>query len=189
MTAVAWLLLGNNAYTLPGPVKAELDKITDRGKLLAEYDEAAWQASDAVTEAHPVEGRVERYIARRAEAGWVVDFGRISATGDKFLVAYEAVQTGNTAQFKVRSFDPAHEDTGWNLAAAKAATAATTDFGRMDRPYNIAVLPAEHAGMYVYLYPAQIKADTYPLGGRCTLPDLAGRYQDHGEAPNAQNYH
>jgi hypothetical protein len=38
------------------------------------------------------------------------------------------------------------------------------DFAGASRPYNIAVLPAEREGMYVYLYPAQVKAGVYPLG-------------------------
>jgi len=105
-----------------------------------------------------------RYIARKTEAGWVVDFGRLNATRDKFLVAYEAVQTGSLTQFTVRSFDPVREDAGWNLAAAKAVEAATQDFGATARPYNIAVLPAKHKSLYVYLYPAQVKEGVYPLG-------------------------
>ena len=41
------------------PSEAELAAITARGVLLAEYDTAAWQATDAVQAAHPVEGRVD----------------------------------------------------------------------------------------------------------------------------------
>jgi hypothetical protein len=105
-----------------------------------------------------------RYIARKTEAGWVVDFGRLNEAGDKFLVAYEATQTGSSARFEIRGFDPMREDTGWNLAAAKGIETAMRDFHGADRPYNIAVLPAERDGMYVYLYPAQVKAGVYPLG-------------------------
>ena len=143
---------------------AELAAITERGVLLAEYDTAAWQATHAVKTAHPVEGRVGRYIARKTEAGWVVDFGRLDKTEIKFLVAYEAVQVASPARFEVRGFDPTREDTGWNLGAAKGIETAMRDFGRASRPYNIAVLPAEHESMYVYLYPAQVKAGVYPLG-------------------------
>src|SRR5208283_4444067 len=109
----------------------------------------AWQATDAVKAAHPVEGRLGRYIARKTEVGWVVDFGRLNEAGDKFKVAYEAVQTGSPAKFEVRSFDPAREDVGWNLAAAKGIQAAMRDFAGTSRPYNIAVLPAEREGLYV----------------------------------------
>jgi len=108
------------------------------------------------------EGASKRYIARKTEAGWVVDFGRLSTAGDKFLVASEAVQAGE--QYTVKSFDPAREDTGWNLAAAKGIETAAQDFHGADRLYNVAVLPEESGGMYVYLYPAQVKASVYPLG-------------------------
>lgn len=146
------------------PSEAELGAITARGILLAEYDTAAWQATDAVQAAHPVESRVCRYIARKTDAGWVVAFGRLNEGGDKFLLAYEAVQTANVAQFEVRTLDPVREDTGWNLAASKGIEIAMRDFGRTGRPYNVAVLPAENEGVYVYLYPAQVEAGIYPLG-------------------------
>jgi hypothetical protein len=115
-----------------------------------------------VKTAPPVESRVGRYIARKTDAGWVVDFGRLNEAGDKFLLAHEAVQTGNAAQFEVKSFDPVREDTGWNLAAAKGIETAIKDLGGTSRPYNVAVLPAEHEG--VYLYPAQVETGVYPLG-------------------------
>ncbi|MGA7896316.1 MAG: hypothetical protein WCA49_24075, partial [Candidatus Sulfotelmatobacter sp.] len=110
------------------PSKAELAAITARGVLLAEYDTAAWQATDAVKTARPVDGRMGRYIGRKTEAGWVVDFGRLNETGDKFLVAYEAVQTAGLSKYEVKGFDPAKEDTGWNLAAAKGIENAVRDF-------------------------------------------------------------
>jgi len=103
-----------------------------------------------------------RYIARKADAGWVVAFGRLNQAADKFLVAYEAVQA--PAKYEVKSFEPAREDTGWDLAAAKAIETAMRDFGGTTRPYNMAVLPADHESLYVYLYPAQVTAGVYPLG-------------------------
>ena len=146
------------------PAEAELAAITARGVLLAEYDTAAWQATDAVKAAHPVKGRMGRYIGRKTEAGWIVDFGRLNETGDKFLVSYEAVQTAGLSKYEVKGFDPAKEDTGWNLEAAKGIENAVRDFRAADRPYNIAVLPAEHESIYVYLYPAQVKEGVYPIG-------------------------
>ncbi len=146
------------------PSAAELAAITERGRLLAEYDAAAGRATDAVLATHPKEGPSNRYIARETEVGWVVDFGRLNATGDKFLIVREAIQAVSMAQFTVRSFDPAREDTGWNLVAAKGAETAMRDFHGADRPYNLAVLPARDGGMYVYLYPAQVKEGVYPLG-------------------------
>ena len=96
--------------------------------MLAEYDTAAWQATDAVTAAHPKADSTGRYIARKTLAGWVVDFGRLNGTEDRFLVVYEAVQTGSPTHFEVRSFQPMREDTGWNLAAAKGIETAKRDF-------------------------------------------------------------
>lgn len=147
------------------PSDAALAAITARGVLLAEYDLAAWQSTDAITATHPSEGLIERYIARKTDAGWVVDFGRLNASGDKFLVAYEAVPTGSPARYEVKSFTPVREDVGWNLSAARAVELVTKDFGPTTRPYNIAVLPGDAGSLYVYMYPAQVKAGVYPLGG------------------------
>jgi hypothetical protein len=161
---IALLFLVGEASASSKPSKVELGAITARGVLLAEYDTAAWQATDAVRAIHPVEGRLGRYIVRKTEAGWIVDFGRLNQAQERFLVAYEAVQLVDSAQFEVKSFDPAREDTGWNLAAAKGIETAMRDFGGTSRPYNIAVLPADRESMFVYLYPAQVEKDVYPLG-------------------------
>jgi len=150
----------------PGkPSAKELADITARGILLFEYDQAAWHATDAVQASHPAEGKVKRYIARKTASGWVVDFGRISPGNDKFLVAYEAVQSGRPEHFGVTAFLPEREDGDFNLAAAKAIDLATQDFGRANRPYNAAVLPTGAEGLFVYLYPAQVKQEVFPLGG------------------------
>jgi hypothetical protein len=146
------------------PTSGELIAITERGRLLAQYDAAAWRATDAVLATYPKTDPSGRYIAHETGAGWLVDFGRLNSTSGKFLVDYEAVQTGSPARFVVKSFNPAREDTGWNLAAAQGIETATADFGETDRPYNIAVLPAEHGSMYIYLYPAQVEVGVYPLG-------------------------
>lgn len=152
------------ASATPRPSAAELAAITARGRMLAAYDTVAWQATDAVMATHPKADPSGRYIAHLTETGWVVDFGRLNGAGDKFLVGYEASQVSGSGRFEVKSFNPERADVGWNLAAAKGVETATKDFGGMDRPYNIAALPRTSGGMYVYLYPAQVKAGVYPLG-------------------------
>ena len=158
----ALFLFATGARASTSPSVAELAAITKRGRLLAEYDAAAWHASDAVLATHPKEGPSNRYIAQKTERGWVVDFGRLNATNDKFLVVFEAVESGG--QYTVRSFHPVREDSGWKLAAARGIETAKRDFHGADRPYNVAVLPAEGEGLYVYLYPAHVTEGVYPLG-------------------------
>jgi hypothetical protein len=160
--SVAVLMFAPRAGAASKTSTAELTAITERGRLLAEYDAAAWHATDAVLATHPKEESPGRYIAQKTTSGWVVDFGRLSASGDKFLVVHEAIQEGD--QYTVKSFDPAREDAGWNLSGAKAIETAMHDFQGANRPYNVAVLPAQDRGMYVYLYPAQVKEGVYPLG-------------------------
>jgi len=149
----------------PAPSAEELASITARGIMLAEYDQAVWHATDAVQATKPPDGLVNRYIARKTADGWVVDFGRLNADNDKFLVAYEAVVADVPTGFKVNRFDPERQDVNFDLVAAKAIELALRDFGGANRPYNVAVLPADAGNLFVYLYPAQVKDGVYPYGG------------------------
>lgn len=45
------------------PSKTELAEITERGRQLAEYDGAAWHATDAVLAMKPSERSVARHLA------------------------------------------------------------------------------------------------------------------------------
>jgi hypothetical protein len=166
LVLVALAVLGSrNASASVLPSSAGLAAISERGRLLAAYDWVAWHATDAVVAAHPKADPTGRYIARKTDVGWVVDFGRISTVGDAFLVVGETTQIGGSAKFQVKTFDAVRRDTGWNLSAARAIETASGDFGETNRPYNIAVLPAGAGGLYVYLYPAQTDGAVYPLGG------------------------
>jgi len=162
------LAIHAHAQSSPRPSDKELADITARGLLLADYDEAAAHATDAVQAAHPPDGAVTRYIAHKTANGWIVDFGRLNPERDKFLVAYEATQNAGPL-FNVTKLEPEREDTGFNLAADRAIGLALKDFVGATRQYNVAVLPASPdagpAGLFVYLYPAQVKDGVYPYGG------------------------
>lgn len=145
--------------------KAELAEITERGRQLAEYDIAAWHATDAVLALKPAEGSIARYIAKKTDNKWTVVFGRFNERRDRFLIVYQANQGANSKEFKVKKFDVPEENAGYYLYAAKAIETALADFRGEKRPYNIAVLPAASNQMYVYVLPAQTKQNIYPLGG------------------------
>ena len=145
--------------------KDELDAITERGKELAAYDVAAWYGSDAVTALSPPEGSVQRYIAKRADKGWVVEFGHFNEAGDKFLITYEAIQGATPKEFKGSKVEPPREDTGFYFHAAKAIGTAIKDFKAEQRPYNAAAIPTKSDQFYVYLLPAQTEDGVFPLGG------------------------
>jgi hypothetical protein len=145
--------------------EAELARITERGRNLAEYDVAAWYATDAVMPLKPEEGSVVRYIAKQTDHGWTVAFGRLNDTRDKFLISYEAVQGSTPKEFKAVKVGPPKEDVGFFLFAARALDVALADFKGEPRPYNVAVLPAPSNQLYVYVVPAQTADGIYPLGG------------------------
>jgi hypothetical protein len=157
------------SISLAGKKKPELDPVmpdvTDRGRVLFEYDQAAWHASDTLQATQPPAQSLGRYIARKSDAGWEVAFGHLDDGRDKFVVAYEATEGATLQEFTVKKLDPPEEDTSFFLFAARAIDTALHDFKGEKRPYNAAVLPAPLNQLYVYIVPAQTENGVYPIGG------------------------
>lgn len=145
--------------------REQLAEISARGRMLAEYDEAAWHATDAVMSTHPKQDNDTRFVCRKADARWTCVFGRLAA--DKLLIDYEALQGTSAKEFQVKHHEPPMEDTGFFFAAVRAMMTAGNDFQKTaeKRPYNPTVLPAASGQFYVYMVPAQTKKGIYPLGG------------------------
>lgn len=101
----------------PDPVMPD---VTARGRALCEYDQAAWQATDAVQALHPPAQSVGRYIVLKSDTGWTVAFGHLNDHRDRFIIGYEATQGATLQEFAVKKLDPPTEDTSFYLAAAKA---------------------------------------------------------------------
>jgi hypothetical protein len=156
--------LSVNAQRSSPPAEAELQAITERGRQLAAYEVAMFQATAAVAELKPAEGSIVRFVAQKSEIGWQVVFGRISENKDKFLINYEAIQIPG-ANFVAKRYKKPKEDTGFYLFAATAMETAVLEFVAENRPYNVAVLPGPSEQMYVYIIPAVVKPGVYPLGG------------------------
>jgi hypothetical protein len=149
--------------------KAELAAITERGRMLADYDFAAWHASDALQAVQPKAGSIVRYIAHKTKEGWTVAFGKLNDSRDAFLVAYEASSAQEPEEFLVKTIDPPRADKGFFLFAARAIDTAlqapVKEIERQRRPYNVAVLPAPDQQLWVYVMPAQTDPGVWPLGG------------------------
>lgn len=161
---IAVALISPAAEKRKKPSPAELAEITARGRMLAEYDNAAWHASDAMMALKPEKGSIERYVGRKTDEGWVVVWGRFNEAKDKFLVVYEALRQSPSSKFTVKKPDPIREDTDFFLRAARAIAAVLQDFRGEQRPYNVSILPAGEQ-WHVYVLPAQTKPDVYLLGG------------------------
>jgi hypothetical protein len=171
LLAAAALAVGSNGWCDEKPTEKELAATTERGRVLSEYDRAAWHATDAVQTANPKTAEGQHILARKENGRWTVMFGALNADKTKFLISHEAGQLEKRRDFTVSNDEPARQDEGFYLFAARALELALVDFGKATRPYNVAVLPAtqaegkEQQGLYVYLYPAQTKVGIYPLGG------------------------
>jgi hypothetical protein len=75
-TAVTMLLLVSSSLLLAQkaelenkvPTRAELQAVTAHGKMLAEYDVAAWHATDVVHDLKPEKGSTRYYIAKKDDS-------------------------------------------------------------------------------------------------------------------------
>lgn len=161
------LLIATSASTqVKAPTADSLNAISTRGRLLAEYDQAAWHATDGVLAQRPAAGSIQGYVGLKQAGRWIVAFGRLSADSNSFLIAYEARQSVTKPDsFTVTRLEPARVDTSEFLRPARALYTARADFGTPGRRYNAAVLPAREGGWHVYLMPAQTQARIFPLGG------------------------
>lgn len=154
------------ATQVPPPTAEELAAITERGRRLYAYDQAAWHATDAVEMANPRTVEGQRYIAKEEDGRWRVAFGKLNPERNQFEISYEAIQQREQKkEFAAQKAMPGRVDTGFFLFAARAMEMALRDFGEPPRPYNIAAMTAPAGQLYVYVYPAQTKAQVYPFGG------------------------
>lgn len=164
-------LLAGNAAVGQGshrsvPSDSLLGAISRRGRLLAAYDAAAWHGTDAVVALSPKKGSFYTYLAYQASDGWVVSFGRLTASRDTFLIAYQATQTGAVDSFSAMAFNPPRATVGFERDAAVAIAVVPVDSLKLTRTYNVAILPAEAARQFwIYLTPAPTRAGITPLGG------------------------
>lgn len=150
--------------TSPGS-EVELAAITERGRNLYAYDQAAWHSTDAVEALMPTAGSFDSYVAQEKDKKWEVMYGKLNSEKDTYLIVYEAKQGNSPTEFSVTKYDKPKEDKGFYLSAALAIESAKIAFGGADRPYNVAVMPAPSKQLYVYLLPAQTISGVFPLGG------------------------
>jgi hypothetical protein len=146
-------------------LKAYLAGVTERGRALYAYDQAAWHGTDAFLALHPDTNGLTNYICRKTTSGWVVSFGKWNEARDRFFLVYEAAESGQPGEYQARKLDPPMDATSDLAAMERALELASADFPRAKRPYNSAVLPTPDGNFYVYLYPGQVKETVWPIGG------------------------
>lgn len=158
-------LVGQMRHVDDKDLAAYLAGVTERGRALYAYDQAAWHGTDAFIALHPDTNGLTKYICMETPTGWEVVFPKWNETHDRLLVAYEAKQTGGPEDYTAVKYDPPREGPDDLVAKERALELAISDFGTPNRSYNTAILPAADGHLYVYLYPGQTKSDVWPLGG------------------------
>jgi len=164
---VCLLLVGNcaSAQIKDKDLKVYLEGVTERGRALYEYDQAAWHGTDTFFDLHPDTSGLTHYICTKTPKGWEIIFPKWNALHDRLLVAYEAIASGEPGKFKAIRHDPPWEGPDDLIAKERALELALETFPHANRPYNSAILQAPAGNLYVYLYPGQVKDTDWPLGG------------------------
>ena len=75
---LAVLVPPGEAQEFQPPTSEELAAVTERGRLLYEYDQAVWHATDTVETANPNTVEGQHCIARKANGTWTVVFGKLN---------------------------------------------------------------------------------------------------------------
>lgn len=142
-----------------------LPGVTERGRDLYGYDQAAWHGSDALMVLFPDTKGLTRPICHKTAAGWVVSVAKWNDAHDQLLVLADAAKSEKTGKFVARKIDPPKKASDELTAMGRAQELAIKNFSGEKRPYNVAVLPAPAGKLYVYVYPGQMKEFVFPLGG------------------------
>ena len=169
LALVAFAFTPSIARAQSAPTQAQLDEISARGRALAGYQRAAWNATVQLMATNPDPTQVERYVAYHADSGWVVAFGRLDAQRDTFYVSTIAVPAAVNGQrvdslFEFHKFDVPGPDFDFLVRAARAMDTAVAAMGPRARPYQAAAIPTENGDWYVYLTPASDFTSSFPLG-------------------------
>ncbi len=151
------------------PPENLLTEISKRGKEIADYDNACWQATDALKEKFGLKSKETKYfLAEKGDKGWMVYFGKLNDDETKFLIVYEAASgpdPKNTKDITVKKNEPPKEETGDLLLKALALRTCHAVFLPGKFTYNSCVLAAPNGEHYVYFYPGSTTAGLYLLGG------------------------
>lgn len=151
--------------TKDAELKSYLDGVTERGRELYAYDQAAWHGTDAFFELHPDTSELTHYICLKTSKGWVVTFPKWNPAHDHLIAVYEARETEQPGVYKASAVDPLRETSDALVPMERALETALHDFKAESRPYNTAVLPAMNRQFFVYIYPGQTKETVWPIGG------------------------
>ncbi|HKW49553.1 MAG TPA: hypothetical protein VJN70_19005 [Gemmatimonadaceae bacterium] len=151
------------------PTQSELDSVSARGRALAGYQRAALRASTQLVAKNPDPSRDQRYVAYRADSGWVVAFGRLNAGRDTFFVSNIGIPapvngTRVDSLFEFVTFNEPGPDVDYLVRAARAMDNAVMALGATERSYSAAALPSPDGDWFVYLTPAADIANVWPLG-------------------------
>lgn len=186
LTLVVWTLIAGSqgpggtppAPLAPGtaPTPAQIDQrraqSSSLGRMLYEYDRAAWLSSDALTANVPREKLTAAggYIVEQADnqSLRVTYYRGGAADAQAFFVA--DVRGGKVVRHEVLAQPIGLTREQAVLARAREVAAVTAQERSYrpcnSRPFNTVVLPSRNGGpTAVYLLSAQQDAETYPLGG------------------------
>jgi hypothetical protein len=152
---------------LPAPSADSLAGVSQRGRILSEYDSVSWLGGDAMTSLSSPKYGIRRLIARQTSRGWEVAAGYLTPDRRRYLMTHLSIPgIVPGAEWASTWFEPAQEDTGYFASAARAIETSVEMFrAAAERPYIATVIPTAEGPWWVYLYPAPLRPGAWPRGG------------------------
>ncbi len=163
------LFAGSNVYAADPkgmPPSATLSGITNRGRMLVEYDTASADCTDAfhnIKGIPPAKDGLVLYLGRKGPAGWIVGFGKLNLKENKFLLDSEFIHY--SASGKAGMMPKVVDNSSIYTPMARAVASCMNQLKVSGDNYNYAILPAAAGQWYVYFYPGTTKVGEWLLGG------------------------
>ena len=144
---------------VPTELRAQLDEITMRGRVIAQYEIAAANATDVLMATNPDRSGMEMFLATGSQEDWNVYFGKLSEDKASFEVAYGlSCKQGNC------SMGPS-DSTEDLVPLARAVDVAQHSIEPKTDRYNVNVLREADGTITVYFTPGNTNPDIVLLGG------------------------
>ncbi len=178
--AVPKVAAAQSAASTPEAHDADIALATSRGKMIYDYDQAAWHSTDALLE-DVKDARalgIQGWVVTKVAAGLDVTYFGRNDQGPYGI--YSAVWTG-TATIDRKRIAPGAaavlQPEQLRLIAAREAASPVGLLTCSNKPFNTVVLPAEKPGNpdLVYYLTPQISANSIPFGGHHRIAILNGK--------------
>lgn len=153
------------------PEQTAIDEVNRLGRMIYDYDQAAWHGTDAVLpllqeNQGSMGTTVKSYVVEQTEEGmWRVMFGRLTPDSTGYEIAFEAKLDTAYGVSSTIAYEQGEIESGFPADAGKALALAKQNFQAPQQvTYNTVALPVTEDSLYVYLLPAPPAKNVFFIG-------------------------